>query len=118
MMVGLFFYVKSETLNYNDFLYYAIEEEKTEKYGKFSTTGIGHSELFDKKFPGKSVEYFDFPRGRVVFDVENNNHIIYIDNCIRSKANELAKIFDIANYILETDEHYVCKKCMSDDFFE
>jgi len=117
-MVGPFFYINSRKLNFRGFLYLAEPNENAEKQLQFLTSRVGHAQLFDKKFPNTTIEYFDFPRGRVVFDSEEVRHIIYIDNCIREKANNIAEIFDAKNYIVEKDEHYVCKNCMDDKIWE
>jgi len=110
-MVGPFFYINSKTLKYNDFLYHKVNEENAEKNGNFINAAKGHSELFDEKFKNIYIEYFDFPRGRVIFDIANNTHIIYIDECIKDKADIVAQLYEIKNYVLKNDEHYVCKKC-------
>lgn len=116
-MVGLFFYIQSKELNYDGFLFHAIEEEDAENYGEMLTDFLGHDRLFEQTFPNSEFEYFDFPRGRVVFDTVSKKHIIYVDSCIRSKRKitEIKKIFSITGECkLKRDEHYVCKNCIGD----
>ena len=112
-MIGPFFYINSKALCYKGFLYHAIPINKGEKNGEFLDNRLGHAELFDEKFKNKFIEYFDFPRGRVVYNPEAKDHNIYIDKCIENKAPEIAKLFEAENYKIDYDGHYVCKKCIS-----
>lgn len=115
-MVGPFFYIDSDELNYHGWVSHLTSEEKAEKYGDFLTSNVGHAELFDLKFKNcPSIEYFDFPRGRVVYNTLTCTHIIYIDKCIQNKADRIAINFKLSNYILLDDEHYVCPNCMNLD---
>ena len=70
---------------------------------------MGHEELFDTlKLKG---DYIDFPRGRVIWDCTNRRGIIYIDPCIKDRAEEVARKFHLQECVLEEDEHYHCKNC-------
>ncbi len=119
-MVGLFFYIDSDELDYHNWIYHVTSEEKAEKYGDFLIDPAGHDKLFDQAFKNvpDHIEYFDFPRGRVVFDTKSESHIIYIDKCLADEADHIAKSFFIKKYTVDTDdEHYVCPGCIPDDFF-
>lgn len=79
-MVGAFFYINSDKLNYHDWLTNSTDEATAELYGDKLTGNVGHDKLFDNKFnQGRhEIEYYDFPRGRVVYDTIRKIHIIYI----------------------------------------
>lgn len=114
-MIGPFFYIDSTELGYKDWLFDLMDESDGEKYGEFRTSPKGHSQVFDRfldKYPGhECLEYFDFPRGRVVYNTVTEIHTIYIDRCIRDKAPQMAKAFRIKHYVIGEDEHYVCPGC-------
>lgn len=114
-MVGLFFYIDSNELNCKNFLVHAISESEAEHYGDKLTDFFGHAELFEQKFPNSQIEYFDFPRGRIVFDTVKNEYIIYTDKCLQTKTkiDKIKQLFKLENENcrVESDEHYVCKKC-------
>lgn len=114
-MVGPFFYIESSELEYKGWLIACIDESEGEQYGEFRISPEGHSQIFDKfmeKYPGhEDLEYFRFPRGRVVFNAITKVHTIYIDRCIRDKISHVAHAFRVENYIIGEDEHYVCPGC-------
>ncbi|MFI3163177.1 MAG: hypothetical protein R3Y65_01900 [Bacillota bacterium] len=74
-------------------------------------------ELQISKFPScKYADFVTFPRGRVMFDIAKNQHIIFADKCITSEQIEkIAKHFEIESYTLERDVHYSCDKCVDLD---
>ena len=72
---------------------------------------LSHEELFDSL--RLSGDYIDYPRGRVVWDCTNNRGIIYIDPCIKEKAEEISRRFRLKTYVVEEDEHYHCKNCVN-----
>ncbi|MBK5262582.1 MAG: hypothetical protein JJE17_08440 [Peptostreptococcaceae bacterium] len=115
-MVGAFFYIDSNQLNYHGWLTSFTTEEEAELYGGKLTGDIGHDKLFDNKFRSvvHEFEYYDFPRGRVVYDTVDKIHIIYTDKCIADKVAEIAALYKIDKYITLGDEHYVCSKCIGD----
>ncbi len=74
-----------------------------------------HEKLYDKTI--KYGDYINIPRGRIIWDIEKERSIIYIDPCIEEvpdAINELASIFRLEIFDIEHDEHYVCPKCMKD----
>lgn len=114
-MVGLFFYIESPQLDYKGFITHTVAENKAEIYGDMLTDSVGHSQVFESRFPDTLIEYYDFPRGRIVYDTKNGKYIIYIDKCIRTvaKIRKIKEIFGILDKRCEIqgDFHYVCKKC-------
>lgn len=115
-MVGPFFYIDDPMLNYKGLLMHRVKEEEVDQNGDFINGPMGHDRLFDNQFGDKSktIEYFDYPRGRVVYNTATKKHILYIDRCIRSMAAEIAREFDIIDYDVQGDEHYVCLGCMEE----
>ncbi|MGI6763887.1 MAG: hypothetical protein ACOX4S_01000 [Anaerovoracaceae bacterium] len=109
-MVGLFFYINSNELDFHGWVYHHTSEEKAEKYGDFLTARMGHDQLFDSTMGKRNVdiEYFDFPRGRVVHNTVSDSHIIYVDKCIMRRMDRIVQVFKLTNYEIQEDEHYVC----------
>lgn len=71
-----------------------------------------HFEIWDYLREKRTKDCYRYPRGRVLFDVEADKHIIYVDKCISAEAIEkVVELFEIEEYELRGDEHYVCSKC-------
>ena len=71
-----------------------------------------HYEVWDDEVKGLGDDCYRYPRGRVIFDVNKNKHLIYADNCINTETiEEIVEISDINDYELCRDEHYVCRHC-------
>ena len=107
MKIGPFFYMKGTLL------YDAIPMEQGRRQADKLDNPCGHDQLFDRHF--RHGDYIDYPRGRVIWDLSHDRAIIYIDPCIR-KPEVLEKIktaFELGAYVVEEDEHYHCKKCVS-----
>ena len=111
-MVGPFFYIVSK--NFTGFISHRIKEEGAEKYGDFLVDPKSHADLFDARFKNSTVEYFKFPRGRVAFNIGKDIHILHLDKCLKGKALEIAALFEIKEFVVAFDEHYVCPKCEKD----
>ena len=118
--VGLFFYIRNKQLNFRGFLYHLLEENHALVYGDMLTDSCGHDDLFEQRFPGTAFEYYDFPRGRVVYDLLKKRYVIYIDACIDTPKyiTAVKSIFHLESkaYVVEHDDHYVCKKCRKEIF--
>ena len=114
-MIGPFFYINNSELSYQGWIFACIDESAGEQYGDFRTSPKGHSQVFDtflKKYPGhEDLEYYEFPRGRVVYNTVTGVHTVYIDKCIRTKIAEVVKAFNIGSYVIGEDDHYVCPEC-------
>ena len=96
----------------NKILSHKLPPANCERRGDKLDNPYSHERLYDDNF--YSGEYINIPRGRVVWDCTNNIAIIYIDKCVEDKADEVAKEFNLIDYSVEYDNHYVCPKCMRD----
>lgn len=71
-----------------------------------------HFEIWDYLRGKRTDDCHRYPRGRVLFDVETDKHIIYADKCISDETIEkVVELFEIEDYKLRGDEHYVCTRC-------
>lgn len=116
-MVGPFFYIDSKKLNFRGWIFYLDSEHTTaEAYGDYLISGLGHDELFDRQFKDCSpdIEYFQFPRGRVAFNRITQRHVVYMDRCIRHGIDLIVEKYNLTDYDLMEDEHYVCAQCSED----
>ena len=108
-MIGPFFYID------NNFIANKIPASQGELRSDKLDNPCSHEKLYDEHFT--TGDYIDFPRGRVVWDIKRNRAIVYLDACIEQAdvaIEKIAEIFDLAEYSIRPDEHYVCPKCMSD----
>ena len=116
-MIGPFIYFDNPDLGKTTLITHEIREESGERYGDYMTSPYGHSKLFDvfmKRYPEYDLEYMDYPRGRVMYNVELNEHMIRIDKCIMDQIPKVAFIYGITKYKVEEDDHYVCPNCIGD----
>ena len=106
--IGPFFYIN------NKLVINAIPIEHGTMRGDKIDNPYSHEKLYDDNF--KCGDYINYPRGRVVWDTKQNLTIIYIDTCIEKDfvIEKIKELFELDNYVLEHDEHYVCPKCMGD----
>jgi hypothetical protein len=104
--IGLFFIINNKIFSHT------IPAETGEiRGGKFDNP-YSHEQLFDDYF--REGDYINFPRGRVVWDISENRAIIYIDRCVKEFAKQIADRFNLTDYVIAYDEHYVCPNCMGD----
>lgn len=62
----------------------------------------------------KESDFATFPRGRVIYDSEKMEHIIYADGCIsKERLLKIAELFCIEKYRIEGDLHYRCDNCLN-----
>lgn len=107
-MVNLFFLVN------NEFLIHKCNNEDAEKYGDFLNYPESHFEVWEKNYASKYHVDFDyFPRGRVVYNIQEKCYYIYHDKCIKD-LTEIIKDYENENYKICLDFHYQCKKCNKD----
>jgi len=107
--IGPFFYVNG------DFIAHKITANQGESRGNKLDNPYSHEKLHDDNF--KFGDYINIPRGRVVWDCEEDKAIIYIDICIKKvdiAVKEIVKAFGLKDYMIKHDEHYVCPNCMGD----
>ncbi|MDE6028834.1 MAG: hypothetical protein K2F90_00755 [Clostridiales bacterium] len=61
---------------------------------------------------GLGGDCYKYPRGRVIYNAKLGKHRIFADECVwQSTIENIAKLFDIEDYELYRDEHYVCSFC-------
>ena len=64
----------------------------------------------------ENADFATFPRGRIMFDEKEKQHVIFADKCITSEQIEqIARLCYITSYRIERDEHYKCDKCIGED---
>ena len=78
---------------------------------------------FDIPFPElKRSEYQDVPRGRVIYSVDDNQVVVYLDKVLRTKQTKqiISKFFQLsgAKVVWKADLHYTTESCDIDDLFE
>lgn len=104
-MVCLFFYVD------NKFLIHKCDNNEAEKFGNFLNYPESHMDIWNKYYENKYFVDFDYyPRGRVVYNIEENIYYIYHDKCIKD-LSEIIKLIENENYKVLKDYHYQCHKC-------
>lgn len=64
----------------------------------------------------KMIDYDYYPRGRVVYNTNDNKYYLYADKCILSNKDYLHSVFDelglrSSQVIIGDDEHYQCHEC-------
>ena len=63
------------------------------------------------------IEYFDVPRGRVMWHVKNaKSFILHGNGTSRDRLELIAAAFQLSNWDAETDTHYMIAD-VADDFF-
>lgn len=78
---------------------------------------MGHFDLWNNytkkqwNIPRAFDDYSMYPRGRVIFDKEQNKYVIIADKKIINNKSAIAKVTDTFNlksgsYILKSDSHY------------
>ena len=106
-MIGPFFYIDG------GFLSHRIQLAQGEKRGDKLDNPYSHEKLYDDHY--SDGDYIRIPRGRVVWDIEENRAIIYIDTCIEKVTGAVeaaAALFGLTDYAVAHDEHYVCPDCI------
>lgn len=109
--LGPFFYRKGKLI------YHTLPAEECRKQFDKLDNPYGHEKLWDEKVG--VGDYINFPRGRVVWDATNDRAIIYIDRCINKPAvlEKISEVFALGdNYVVESDSHYRCRRCVGDLF--
>ena len=113
--VGIFFVVD------HHILLDAIAVQQGEKYGGSVCHG-GHFDFWETLNAQNSTEqlfktraYDAYPRGRVVYLINEKKFILYADKCLDHQAlRHVADQFNIKNPKLARDEHYQCAHCNPD----
>lgn len=108
-MIGVFWIYKSQ-------IYLKlIKIDKVKAINGFIDSDFSHYQVWDEiSLQNKDFyqyEYEDVPRGRVVFDVENTQYLIYSNNDIINSYESkevIIKAFDLKenNILFKYDAHY------------
>ncbi len=109
--IGIFWVIGNEILLHREWLSKREEKEKGKEVVDSRTLHIYEWEIHERDYP--LDDFATYPRGRIMYDVRRNEHIIYADKCI--KMEQIAKIVElcyIRKYVVAYDEHYRCDKCM------
>lgn len=114
--VGIFWVIRKK-------IYYKLEEKLICSNNEAKTNRIdsdfAHYQEWDK-LCGKfypDADFATYPRGRILFDVKENSHVLFVDKCIKQeKIAEILQIFDVRDVIIDFDEHYYCDNCVKDLF--
>lgn len=65
----------------------------------------------------RDQEYFEFPRGRCVYNNLNDQHVLYMDRCIIKRpalVREIRRDLQLPSRVeILTDPHYRCPVCLS-----
>lgn len=114
--VATFFYI-------ND----TIEDDSTEAivaddYGEYKTQTTAHIDLYDELVRYNrdlaNYDYDYFPRGRIVYNTDEDEFIVYIDECLNKPdiKSEIISYFKLprSNTKFDFDEHYKCHECNKD----
>ncbi len=104
MFVGPFFYIQNRISNVSGLYADLLPIADGLNDGYFINHPLSHADLFDRLMT--DIEYFDVPRGRVLFDIDKNIYMIYIDPTIKEHVPAIAALFQVENYLVGYDEHY------------
>ena len=108
--VGIFWVINSKT--YCKFQY--KREQMPSQKENIIDSSYSHFNEWDNLCSRacKNADFATFPRGRVMYDVKNNEHIVYVDECITcGELKRVVQLFEISKYRIAFDEHYTCDRC-------
>lgn len=111
--VGIFWAIPDKVLGQSILEFHkSFYLNETDRNG-FINYPYSHYEVWDNEVKGLGDDCYKYPRGRVIFDANNNNkHLIYADKCVSLSAiDEIVELLEIIKYELREDEHYVCRNC-------
>lgn len=112
--VGIFWAVSGEVFCY-------AEERETgdirarERASRKIDSDLEHFKVWDAELAGRfpHADFATFPRGRVMFDFQENRHIIYADECVTGEEmRRVAERFGAIGHAICRDDHYRCDRCM------
>ena len=65
----------------------------------------------EKEYP--NADFATFPRGRIMFDFDKKENVVFYDECIDKKQFDMIlDLLQIKEYRVEYDEHYSCDNCV------
>ena len=109
MNVGPFFYLNHPRIKEKGLYAAPVPHEQALRHENRLSSPLTHDELLGRIAPDADIA--EHPRGNVVFDEESRTTIIYIDRCIEPHIDEVVKAFELAEWVVEYDENYVCPRC-------
>ena len=66
----------------------------------------------DVRSGSENSDCYFYPRGRVLYDTNSGKHRIFADGCLDElNLQQVVELFEIDDYELCRDEHYVCHFC-------
>ncbi len=89
----------------------AHSQHENAYHGRYVDSELNHADKWPKiasKFRmSVESEYFEIPRGRVLFDPKQNRGIIYHGtSTTKDRLAKIAEAFDLTNWVAEIDVHY------------
>lgn len=118
--VGIFWVIKGKLYAYMEEKYADQLSQREKASGKIDSS-FSHFETWNQQL-AKNFAHADFatyPRGRVMFDIKANRHIIYADKCItQSNIAQIESSYQTINTKICRDEHYRCDKCLNNQLPE
>lgn len=118
--IGVFFYVEEKIVSEQYQLQEGIQQ------GVFINPPEGHECIWRRDYEKVDQKKYDFwPRGRVVYNTNSKQFILYYDGCLdQPNLEKVKELFGISlnqvRYV--KDEYYTCHKCskkfedMDDEF--
>lgn len=114
--VGSFFWIDGKLASYPE----EVRDLKFEQ-GTWVNSNLLHMQLLDmirRKYPEIKDDYAYYPRGRVIFNKDQNKYYIYLDKCIKKPNIEkmILSRFNLRyqDYVILEEEHYTCPGCDPD----
>jgi hypothetical protein len=95
--------------------------DDAEPYGDCKNHPRGHIDRWKQmQMAGlvpRDVEYEEFPRGRIVYNMKTETFLLLADRCILKKGSLVKKIMKhldlpVAKMKCATDPHYRCFRCL------
>lgn len=116
-LVGIFWVIDGKLYLHREEI---IKREQKEKGVVLADSSLSHFkewELHQKEYPYD--DFATYPRGRVIYDVNRKDHIIYTDRCVKmSEINKIVERCYINKYVIAYDEHYRCDNCLEEEIWE
>ena len=111
--VGIFWAIPDKTIGQRILEFHKSFYVSEADCNGFINYPYSHYEVWDG-VKGYGGDCYKYPRGRIIYDTRRGKHRIFADKCIlQSAIDEIAKLFEIEDYELCRDEHYVCSFCSS-----
>ena len=114
MNIGVFYFIGNKIISHHTSL------QNGEKYGE-NITFSAHWELWErfvKDYPEYDfLDYDYFPRGRVVYNLNKEQCILYLDHKIRSQEyiDKIKSVFCFDDsFVFGEDEHYQSQQPIED----